>query len=378
MAGRAARDRFREHRPPTRQRLHGAAGQRRRPTGVGAARGQPRAGPARARGRHPPDRGPRAARRDLRRCCWRRRRRSRRRSASRSRSTPRSRPFRSSHSCATERSSWSHRPTPTPSTSCSPAPRCRPSSCSPPPRWPTATPRAAASSSCAAAATSAGAALPAVPARGSRGTLCVSDDGPGVVERLFDREVGDAGRGDRVEREAPGGLRDRLGVWKSGASGPSSSTISRPARRGSPLTRSASRAYTATSVSTVASSSASRRTPRERYCPRIRRFSVSSSAGLPLDAVVDAVGLRDLARALRDRPRAAVPVRQGVQARRRTGGERRSGLRCTAKAHEARPGRPAQDDRRLSAQCAAPSPRSPPRPAARPSSRRPSHPPARR
>ena len=55
--------------------------------------------------------------------------------------------------------------------------------------------------------------------------------------------------------------------------------------------------------------------------------------------------------------------------RRRTRGERRSGLRSTSNAHQR--GR-AEGDRRLSAQCAAPRTRSPARRAARPSSPRPS------
>ena len=150
-------------------------GQRRRSARLGGARGEPRPGPVGARRRRAPDEV-----RELRDAIFAlllaAARASRRRSASSSASTRRWPRSRSSRSCATARSSSSPRRRRPARRAAGPRRRRPRSSCSPPPRSRTATPRAAASSSCAAAATSAGAARPAAPARGSRGTLCGSDD----------------------------------------------------------------------------------------------------------------------------------------------------------------------------------------------------------
>ena len=127
--------------------------------------------------RRPPGRGPRAARRDLRPAA---RRRAARAGADRHREARQRRAGRgAARPAAARRRGRARRARrPTRSTSCSPARRPPRSSCSPHRRSRTATPRAAASSSCAAAATSAGADRPAAPARGWRGTLCGSGDLP--------------------------------------------------------------------------------------------------------------------------------------------------------------------------------------------------------
>ena len=243
LVRRAARGRLRQHRPPAWSRLHGAAGQRRRSAHVGGAPGRPRPCTypeqeaetrlievrelrdaifalllAAARRGAGADRHREAGQRRTRR---RRARPAAARRHGRARRPRRCRPRR--------RAARAHREV---GGRVALLPRARVL------RRPELRPVLHAQT----AATSAGAGPPAAPAPGSRATLCVSDDRPGDGERLLDHEVGDPRCRDGVERQAARGAVTPLGSSNSGASGPSSSTISRPARRGGPLRRSASSA----------------------------------------------------------------------------------------------------------------------------------------